>query len=191
MRKWYLRSLYCIVFWYFILNLSCTRKTINLTPDTIRAYGLDQMTLPRIQLYYRTMTIRPDSTVSTEEPTIFRRIRDKDATVTEKASPAASTILDKDDIVIIKNGTPCKITDIIDNGRILRADFGGLSLDFALSYKTGYTFEMINDTVCYQGKTYLRSHIPLMRSVGILSVEKRTLEQTTATETRIRGKIIE
>ena len=171
--------------------LSCSGNLVNLTPDIIRDYGLDQLTLPNVQLYYRTITIHEDSKVTYDEPTIYRRLDSCGLLVSETRSPAYQQHLNKNDIVIIKNGTPCKINAILDSGRTLQADFGDLKLTFKLSYQSGYTFELASDTVEYQGKRFVRAPVPLMRTVGILSVNRKRLVELTENETRIKGKRVE
>jgi hypothetical protein len=171
--------------------IGCSRTVINLTPDVIRDYGLDQVTIPNVQFYYRAITIHPDSSVTHDEPTVFRRIDTRDEVVTETQSPAAQSHLAKSDIVLLENGTPCKVDAVLDSGRTLRADFGSLKLNFALSYRSGYNFRLISDTAEYQGKLYVRSQQPLLRSIGILSIDRKELQKLTDTETRIRGKRVE
>jgi hypothetical protein len=174
-----------------LIMCNCSRKNINLTPDIIVKYGLDQMTLPKIQFYYKTITIRSDSTLIRNEPTVFRRIYNKKVEVTESKSLAASQYLDKNDIILIKNGTPCTIIKVEEDGRVLTADFNDLKLNFRLSYKTGYNFELISDTVIFQEKTYIRAHQPLEKNTGLLSVNRKYLETFNDTQIRIRGRRIE
>lgn len=171
--------------------VSCSGTMVNLTPDVIREYGLDRQTLPNVQLYYRAITISVDSTVTHKEPTVFRRIGVADALVSETRSPAEKENLNKSEIFTVKDRTPCRISSVLDSGRTLQADFGNLKLNFKLSYEAGYTFVLSSDTVSYNSDSFVPAQIPLMRSVGILTLQRKELVELTKSKIRIRGKRVD
>lgn len=173
------------------LLLYCNKRVVNLTPDIIRAYGLDRNAISNIQFEYRIINIYEDSSVSSKEPTIFRCAEPDNTLISEDASPAASGNLSSGNIVMLKNGTLCKIVDVKENGKVLSADFGQMNLDFTLSYRSGYAFELSDDTITLDSKKYIRSRIPLMQSYGLLALNKRTLEKLHMKEIQVEGKKVE
>jgi hypothetical protein len=164
-------------------GFSCTRQTlVNLTPDIISNYGLDSKTIQSVQCYYRSVNIQQDSSVSYDEPTRFV-LDDKNRIVSDTISKASSTNkMEQTGVIVIKNGTPCKIVDVLERGTVLRVIFSDtvqskkqVFADFKLSYRTGYTFELVSDTLIYENDIFIRVSTPLVENTGLLSVNNKDL----------------
>jgi hypothetical protein len=166
-----------------VLILSCTRQTlVNLTPDIISNYGLDKKTIQTVQCYYRSVNINRDSSVSYNEPTRFV-LDDTKRIISDTMSKAASTDkMVQTGVIVIKNDTPCRIVDVLENGTVLRVAFSDVAqgekqvnADFRLSYRTGYTFELISDTLFYDGRKFIRVPMPLIENIGLLRINNKEL----------------
>jgi hypothetical protein len=161
---------------------------VRLTPDLISGYGLDRNSIKKVQFFYESVTINADSSISKDEPTQFTRIGKNRWPVTVDSSEAKISDMDQGEMILLKSKTPCRVVAILEDGKVLRADFSDIQLDFRLSYRSGYTFELITDTVFYNGNPYVRSKIPLADNVGLLSVDRKTL---SASEVVVKGKVVQ
>ncbi len=162
------------------LIFSCSVPLVKLTPDTISNYGLDQNTIKNIQCYFQTLNVHTDSTVTRDEPTRYIRVNKK-RVVTDDSSDVQRSQLPSSSVIVLKNNTPCKIDSVLENGTVLLAEFDTTAVTpvkfkFKLSYRSGYSFELISDSIVYNNELYIRSPTPLIENIGLLYIDKKSLE---------------
>ncbi|MBN1578990.1 MAG: hypothetical protein JW913_20680 [Chitinispirillaceae bacterium] len=166
-----------------LVLFSCsTPSLIKLTPDIISGYGLNEHVIKQAQCYFKSINIHADGSVGNNEPTMFHRIDSTPRPVTDDSSEAKRSDSIPAEYLFLKDTTKCLITEVLENGKVLRADFDNdFEADFRLSYRTGYAFELISDTVSYRGLKYVRTQTPLIENIGILYIDGKRLryEKTT------------
>jgi hypothetical protein len=116
----------------------------------------------------------------------------KNRVVTDDSSDVKRTVLPSSSVIILKNNTPCKIDSVLENGTVLLAEFDTTTVSpvkfkFKLSYRSGYSFELVSDSIYYNNELYIRTPTPLIENIGLLYIDKKSIESR---EYALPGKVI-